>query len=246
MISNIGLNYKQLKNIEELNMIRYKNIIFQNYFINPKTGEITDVNGNVQELKLRGSWLSFKGMHIHMIQMHTNFEVRDGRKWAIHHKDFNKMNNSIENLEYVTHSEHSKIHGENYSDETRKIMSEKNTGKNNPMYGRKHSPETIQKIKNNTPVKRGKEHPMYGKKHTEEAKNKISLANKGKHLSEDHKNKLSEKLSGRIVKEKTKKLMRNKKWFTNGIDSVFCEPEKAPIGYKKGRIIKKIKEIKDV
>jgi hypothetical protein len=216
-------------------MIRYKDKIFEDFFINPITGEITDKNGNIQELKIRGIWLSFKGMHVHMIQMHTNFEIRDGRKWAIHHKDFNKMNNSLDNLEYLTPSQHSKIHGSNYSDETRKTMSEKNTGKNNPMYGRKHTEETIQKIKNNTPVKRGKDHPMYGRKHTEETKARLRNVNLGKKLSEETKAKLSEKLSGRIVTDKTKELMRNKKWFTNGVNTIFCEPENVPEGYRKGR-----------
>ena len=41
-------------------------------------------------------------------------EVKLGRKLLsteiVHHKDFNKLNNNIENLEVVTRSEHNKIH----------------------------------------------------------------------------------------------------------------------------------------
>ena len=216
-------------------MIRYKNKIFEDFFINPITGEITDKDGNIQELKFRGIWLSFKGMHVHMIQMHTNFEIRDGRKWAIHHKDLNKMNNSLDNLEYLTPSQHSKIHGENYSDERRKKISERKKGKNNPMYGRKHTEETKKKIKNNAPLKTGKNNPMYGRKHTEEAKDKIRNSNLGKKLSEETRKKISGKMAGRIIADKTKELMRKKKWFTNGINTIFCELENVPEGYRPGR-----------
>ena len=41
-------------------------------------------------------------------------EVKLGRKLLpteiVHHKDFNKINNSIDNLEILTRSEHNKIH----------------------------------------------------------------------------------------------------------------------------------------
>lgn len=43
----------------------------------------------------------------------------------------------------------------------------------NPMYGKRHSVETIQKIKNNLPNVSGKNNPMYGKSHSIEAKIKI-------------------------------------------------------------------------
>ena len=30
--------------------------------------------------------------------------------FVVHHKDFNKLNNSVDNLAYITHSKHSKLH----------------------------------------------------------------------------------------------------------------------------------------
>lgn len=51
------------------------------------------------------------------------------------------------------------------------------TGKNNNFYGKKHTKESIEKIRlaNN-----GKNNPMYGKPRTEEVKQKLRLANLGK------------------------------------------------------------------
>lgn len=71
-----------------------------------------------------------------------------------------------------------KKHWENI--ELRKRMSEisreRNTGTNNPMYGKHHSYDTKMKIRKS----------KIGKKMSQEARNKISLANKGKFLGEEH------------------------------------------------------------
>ena len=50
-------------------------------------------------------------------------------------------------------------------------------GKNNTFYGKKHTKETIQKMRL---ANIGKNNPMYGKQRTEEVKQKLRLANLGK------------------------------------------------------------------
>ena len=65
-----------------------------------------------------------------------------------------------------------------------KMLSENNSGENNPMYGKHHSEETrihwseLRKGKNT-----GKDNPMYGRSHSEETRTKISIANSN--LSEE-------------------------------------------------------------
>jgi very-short-patch-repair endonuclease len=98
-------------------------------------------------------------------------------------------------------------------------MSERMSGKNNPMYGnptfghlgKHHSSETIKKLSGeNNPMygMTGEKNPFYGKRHTLETKRLIGIANSGenspmfgrtgekhpmfgKHLSLDHKKKIS-------------------------------------------------------
>jgi hypothetical protein len=58
-----------------------------------------------------------------------------------------------------------------------KIMMGKRKGKDNYMFGKKHSKETIRKMKLSIKGKRkGKNNPMFGKKHSKETKDKIRLA----------------------------------------------------------------------
>ena len=53
----------------------------------------------------------------------------------------------------------------------------KRKGKDNYMFGKKHSKEAIKKMKLSIKGKRkGKNNPMFGKKHSKETKNKIRLA----------------------------------------------------------------------
>lgn len=80
----------------------------------------------------------------------------------IHHIDKNKTNNSIENLELMSNSNHTSLHmkGKNHP------MFGK-IGENNPNFGRKHSINTIKKMS-------GENNHMYGKNHSIESKLKIS------------------------------------------------------------------------
>jgi len=64
--------------------------------------------------------------------------------------------------------------------EIKKKMGETMKGKNNPMYGKKHTEEVKKKISR---AISGENHPMYGKKFTEEHKRKISFSHKGEKSS---------------------------------------------------------------
>ena len=58
-----------------------------------------------------------------------------------------------------------------------RIMMGKRKGKDNYMFGKKHSKETIRKMKLSIKGKRkGENNPMFGKKHSKETKDKIRLA----------------------------------------------------------------------
>ena len=77
------------------------------------------------------------------------------------------------------------------SEETRKKLSEKTRGENNPNYGKKHSEETkkkqseVKKGKNNPNYgKTGENNPNYGRNHSEESRRKISKKLKGKFAGE--------------------------------------------------------------
>lgn len=80
------------------------------------------------------------------------------------------------------------------TEETRQKMSLSHRGKNNSFYGRKHSPETIEKLR----LSSSRNKNRLGKPHSEETKLKLSAArigksspNKGKPMSETAKKNLS-------------------------------------------------------
>jgi hypothetical protein len=106
-----------------------------------------------------------------------------------------------------------------HSEETKRKLSEAQSGENNPMFGKTHSEETKRKM---AEAKRGKNHPMFGKKLSGETKHKISEAQSGKKLGENNpmfgkkhsketKRKMSEIKRGRKLSEETKRKMSEAK-----------------------------------
>lgn len=134
-------------------MIKYKDTILENFFIDPVTAIITNSKGEIQKTKIRDGRPYFKSMAIHKIQAHTHLGYKKG--FDIHHIDENKMNNSLENLIYLTHSKHAKIH---------------HKGENHPLYGKQLSEETKKKLS----------YSLKGHKVSEETKQKMREASKGK------------------------------------------------------------------
>ena len=168
-------------------MIRYKDKEFVQYSICPATGDIFDAKtGKVQETYLDRGRLIFKRMSIHQIMVHTFYGYKPG--YDVHHLDENKLNNTLSNLVYLIHAEHTSLHKtELLHDETRVKMSASRKGKPHPHKGKPCSEETKANISSS----------LKGKPLSEETKQKISEAHKGKPLSEEHKAKLSAKLKGR-------------------------------------------------
>ena len=103
---------------------------------------------------------------------------------CINHKDEDKANNCIDNLEWCTHK-----YNQNYGT-IRQRISEKNKGKVSPMLGRHPSDETREKLRLS----------HIGKKASLETRRKLSDLNKGeknhmygKHLSDEAKDRIREK-----------------------------------------------------
>lgn len=95
--------------------------------------------------------------------------------------------------------------GKKMSKEFREKMSEITSGENHPMYGKHHTEETKQKIRENRKPLSGENHPMYGRHHSEESKRKISENSKGRKCTEEAKKKMSESRKGRVSPNKGKK-----------------------------------------
>lgn len=91
--------------------------------------------------------------------------------------------------------------------------------------------------------------------HSEEAKQKISKANFGKVRTAEHKENYSKpKTTAHAEKirqanlgrknsvernNKIKESMKNKRWFTDGTDSIFCEPGSQHSNYRPGRTMRR-------
>jgi len=135
-------------------------------------------NGIIYECKLCDGYKYFNHKALHR-ELFKLFLLKKGEiigsEYDIHHRDFNKLNNNVLNLQKLTKSEHSKIHWKDKN--FRNNMSKMKLGNLNPSFrkpgyflGHEHTKETKIKISNS----------MKGKKHAKEVKIKISNSMKGK------------------------------------------------------------------
>ena len=96
-------------------------------------------------------------------------------KERFYQEKFNSVESGL-NCHYTGTDEKKKKHSEN----TKKLMSEKSSGQNNPFFGKKHSDESLKKISESS---KGKNNPNYGGKFVnDEFKLKQSISNSKKPL----------------------------------------------------------------
>lgn len=142
--------------------------------------------------------------HIIWNYYNPNNKFRQG--FSVHHKDGDKLNDHISNLELLSFSEHAFLHkkGSFHKEESKKKMSENTSREKHPLYGKHHSEETKKKMSEAKKGIFGKDHPrfglpggMLGKKHTKEAKEKMSNNKIGIKRSEEVKRKISETKKGK-------------------------------------------------
>lgn len=201
-----------------------KDKILEDYFID-QNAVITDKNGNVQNQYLMNGRPSFKKQYVHKIMMNTFVGVRDGENWVVHHLDENKQNNSLSNLIYLTHSEHTKLHKKgahwSLSDETKRKMSKSRKGKH-------LSDETKRRLSESH---RGKQFSEEHKAKIRSAKQNISIETREKMRFAN----LGKKLSPQTI-EKIISARKGIKWFNDGTKNIMCNPDKVPEGFVAGKI----------
>jgi len=136
-----------------------------------------------------------------------------------------------------------RIESEELKRKKSEMMKGKYVGEKNSMYGKSHSQETIQKLRE---IQGGKNNPMYGKSHSDETRRKQSEARKGKLRSEESKRKQSETRKGMIQSEETRKKQSEvkkgknnpvygKKWWNDGCGNIVSSIECPGEGWVMGR-----------
>lgn len=105
----------------------------------------------------------------------------------------------------------SPLRGRRLSEDHIRKISKAVAGENNPMHGRTHTNESIQKMKDNLPDRNGENNGMFGKSHSKESRNKMSKSKVGK------------------------------RWITDGVSDKFSLEDEIPEGWKIGRSVCKRK-----
>ena len=192
---------------------------------------------------------NFKGWHCHH-RLETHNSDGERRLVDITQKELKALdmyyNRPASELIFLTTREHNTFKKGKY------------TGEKNPMYGKHHSAESIQKIslakkgkhpsdeakKKNSEAHKGEKHPLYGKHLSDETKKKIAEAHKGKKLSEKTKKKMSEARKGKPKSVEHKRKIselkkgntntKGKHWYNNGKINIMSK--ECPEGFVPGML----------
>lgn len=140
------------------------------------------------------------GQLLHRLIWEEHYQKSIPKDYVIHHINFNKKDNRIQNLQCVHKNTHLQFHNK---------MMDRN-GENNSMFGKKHSDETRAKMSN----------ARKGKKFTKEHRKNLSESLKGKNCGKTHsdetKIELSKKKSTtgyfRVTKHKNKTSKQGFDW----------------------------------
>lgn len=239
-------------------MIRFKDKILEDYFIDPKTAIITDKNGVVQQTYLHQGTETFKKMAVHCIMAHTYLGYFEG--CHVHHLDENHQNNILSNLVVLTAGEHSSLHQKSrVVNEEYKLKIKEGNKKtwSDPLLREKHS--QIMKLTHESPEYLQKQSVSQKKSwQNEEIRNKRIAAmnspeSKQKFLesmakvkkSPDYGCKISEHLkkfwSSQEARKRQSEKISGMLWWNNGETSKRSR-EWPGEGWTKGRIMKTKKE----
>lgn len=123
---------------------------------------------------------------------------------VIHHKNEDHTDDSSTNLVPSHRTCHSSYHV---------------SGDKHPMYGKHHTEEAKEKIRQNHANTAGENNGMFGKQHTDETKAKMSAARLGVSKSEEHKSKISAGNAGKGGKLNSKQVIEIRRlWDESDMD----------------------------
>lgn len=119
--------------------LKFKNDVIPGYFID-ENGKIYDSAGVEQEQHLNVRYYYFKNHLVHNMMAHSFFEYKEG--FDVHHLNQIKTDNRLENLCYLSSSEHQRLHkignkyalGKKRSEQTKQKMSEAKNKKKKQVY----------------------------------------------------------------------------------------------------------------
>lgn len=174
----------------------YRIYIGQSIDISKRFSGYNKLNNCKSQIKLYNSFLKY-GVNNHIFEIIKECDINELNKYERYYQDFfNVIDNGL-NLKLQSTFDKKQIHSEEVKNKISKSLKGKYKGKNNPMfgkvgilnlfYGKKHTKETISKIKEKNKGRfegslnyfYGKNftkenNSFYGKKHTKESLNKMS------------------------------------------------------------------------